>query len=290
MVLTKFRLNTFVLITTFFGFLIGVLSFSDGWSLSKGALLFHTLLGTAASAFGAAVFNQLLEIEQDARMERTADRPLPTKRMIPVRAFAIGWGLCAFGIIHLAAMVNLSTAILSAITIGTYVFVYTPMKQMTSLNTLVGAIPGAIPPLMGWTAVTGQWAAPQGWFLFALLFLWQLPHFVAINWCCRTEYEEAGYVMWCNGDVSGKKSSRLCIIFSLMLAALAFWPWFTQMTDLIFPITGGLLGIAMSFLAFKFWKTPERQTARTLFFFTLLYLPLALASLALSWNDSIVVP
>ena len=143
--------------------------------------LFHTLLGTAAAAFGASVFNQLMEVKEDARMRRTADRPLPAQRVLPMPAFILGFLLAGFGVIHLAAMVDRGAALLAAITIATYVFFYTPLKRRSSANTLVGAIPGAIPPLIGWVGGGGGMEDPRGWFLFALLFLWQLPHFVSIN-------------------------------------------------------------------------------------------------------------
>ena len=148
--LIKLRLNTFVLITTFFGFLLGWKTNGAQFSLSAFWDLFHTLLGTACAAFGSAVFNQVMEVESDARMARTSNRPLPAKRILPSYAFALGWTLCAIGIIHLGAKISFEAALLAAITIGTYVFIYTPMKRVTSANTLVGAIPGAIPPMMGW--------------------------------------------------------------------------------------------------------------------------------------------
>ncbi len=277
-VLTKVRLNTFVLITTFFGFLLGSRAHGfDAW------LLFHTLLGTAAAAFGSAAFNQLMEIELDSRMARTANRPLPSGRMGAIVAFFIGWVLAGFGIIHLSAKVNEPAAYLAAATVAIYVFIYTPLKRMSSVNTLVGAIPGAIPPVIGWVAAGG--ALDTGaWFLFALLFVWQLPHFVAINWLCREEYEAAGYKMWSNGDVSGRKTGTLAVVFSLVLAGvsilgftsgLAAWPW---------VVGGVLLALVMAALAARFAKEGGRAASRRLFLFTLLYLPIALGLLAIAWK------
>jgi len=150
-VLIKLRLNVFVLITAFFGFLLG----SGGWGLDWWRLL-HVLVGTAAAAFGSAAFNQLMEVDLDARMKRTADRPLPARRMDPLFAFAVGWLLSAAGIIHLAVMVGVLPAVLAAATVAIYVFVYTPLKRLSSVNTLVGAVPGAVPPVIGWTAVEGR--------------------------------------------------------------------------------------------------------------------------------------
>lgn len=277
-VLTKVRLNTFVLVTTFFGYFLG--SRAHGWDWMT---LLHTLIGTAAAAFGSAAFNQLMEIDLDARMARTADRPLPSKRMDVLVAFVIGTLLCTFGLVHLSIKVGKMPASLALITLITYVFIYTPMKRKHSINTLIGAIPGAIPPMIGWTAAGGALDS-SAWFLFSLLFLWQLPHFIAINWMCRAEYEDAGYRMWSNGDISGVKSGRLSVLFSLCLGTLALWPWLTGNASVIWAIVGFLLGCWMSVLAWQFMKQGERLKARKLFLFTLLYLPVALTVLALCWK------
>ena len=277
-VLTKVRLNTFVLATTFFGYLLASRGF--GWSWMT---LLNTLVGTAAAAFGSAAFNQLMEIDLDAQMKRTADRPLPSKRMEAIVAFVIGASLCAFGIVHLLVTVGPMPSFLALITLVTYIFLYTPMKRRHSVNTLLGAIPGAIPPMIGWTAGGGA-VDSAAWFLFALLFLWQLPHFIAINWMCRTEYEEAGYKMWSNGDVSGVKSGRLSALFSLALGLLALWPWWEGRATIVWAIAGFLLGFWMMILALRFKKIGERPAARKLFLFTLLYLPIALTILAFCWK------
>jgi heme o synthase len=278
-VLMKVRLNFFVLVTTFFGFLLA--SFGTGMDWMK---LVHTLLGTAAAAFGSAAFNQLMEVDLDARMGRTANRPLPSRRMDPQFAFAIGWILSAVGIIHLAAMVGHVAAYLAAATIAIYVFVYTPLKRVSSLNTLIGAIPGAIPPMIGWAGAGGAMNT-QAWFLFGLLFFWQLPHFIAINWLCRAEYESADYKMWSNGDISGRKSGLLSATFALALAAFSLLPAWMNFTSLVWNITGPLLALVMAGLAVKFTFDGQRSSARRLFLFTLLYLPLALLVLAFSWRS-----
>ncbi|WAC19396.1 heme o synthase [Luteolibacter sp. SL250] len=280
MVLMKVRLNFFVLITTFFGFLLA----SKGASLDWLKLL-NTLLGTAAAAFGSAAFNQLMEIELDARMQRTANRPLPSRRMNPMTAFGVGWVLSALGIIHLSASVGHLAAYLAAATVAVYVFVYTPLKRASSTNTLVGAIPGAIPPMIGWAGAGGSMGL-EAWFLFGLMFLWQLPHFVAINWLCREEYEEAGYKMWSNGDVSGRRSGILSAIFAVGLAAFSLLPMVTGFANLRWLIIGPLLGFLMAGLALKFAKDGERTSARRLFFSTLLYLPVAFVVLLIAWRNA----
>lgn len=281
-VLTKLRLNTFVIITTLFGFFLAAKGL--GGMEGKWWLLLHTLIGTAASAFGSAAFNQLMEIEDDARMKRTSDRPLPSRRMSVLKAFAIGWGLAAFGVIHLAAKVNAEAAILAAVTIAIYVFIYTPMKKWHSTNTLVGAIPGAIPPLMGWVGAGGDWLAWGGWFLFWLLFFWQLPHFVAISWLCREEYEEAGYQMWSNGDVSGGRTCKLFIVFSICLIALVVAGGMTGLYPWWVAVLHTLLVIYLMKPILSYRASGERAPMRKAFLGTLLYLPLILLGLAFAWS------
>ncbi|MBT8044024.1 MAG: heme o synthase [Verrucomicrobiae bacterium] len=289
--LTKVNLNTFVVITTLFGYLLASKYFHGVW-LYDGWLLFHTILGTACTAFGSAAFNQLMEIEEDARMERTADRPLPARRILPVNAFGLGWGLSAFGIIHLALKVNPASAYLAAIALGVYVFLYTPLKRRSSTNTLLGGVPGAIPPMIGWAAVahatagSGSWADGRSWYLFALLFLWQMPHFVAISWLVREQYEQAGYVMWTNGDVSGKKAARIAAGFTVLIIIFAPVGWWLGYAGLTWLIGGSLAGLLMLWLCRKFAMLGDRPAARKLFLYTLLYLPLALGLLAIGWEQS----
>ncbi|MDG0994778.1 MAG: heme o synthase [Akkermansiaceae bacterium] len=284
--LTKVNLNTFVVITTVFGYLLASRYFHGAW-MHDGWLLFHTVLGTACTAFGSAAFNQLMEIEEDARMKRTADRPLPARRMMPVNAFGIGWGLSAFGIIHLALKVNAASAYLAAAALGVYVFLYTPLKRRSSTNTLLGGIPGAIPPMIGWAAVAhlegGSWMDGRSWYLFALLFLWQMPHFVAISWMVREQYEEAGYVMWSNGDTSGKKTGWIAIGFTVLLILLSPLALVLGYAGMTWVIGGSLAALVMLWLAWKFMAGGVKPAATKLFFYTLLYLPLALVLLAIGW-------
>jgi len=280
-VLMKVRLNFFVLVTAFSGF---VLASRGDWQ-GQWMLLVHTLFGTALAAFGSAAFNQLMEIDLDSRMRRTAGRPLPARRMTPMTAFGIGWVLSAVGIIHLAATVGHLAAYLTAATVAIYVFIYTPLKRMSTTNTLVGAIPGAIPPVIGWVGAGGH----LGWeamFLFGVLFFWQLPHFIAINWLCREEYEDAGYKMWSNGDVSGRKSGLLAAGFSLVLAIFSLLPAWIGFASVLWSVAGPLLAFLMMALALKFAFGGGRSAARKLFLFTLLYLPVALLVLVVAWRTA----
>lgn len=276
--LMKVKLNTFVLVTSVFGYILASMGGDFDWMK-----LLHTIIGVAAAAFGSAAFNQLMEVDLDARMKRTADRPLPARRMDPLVAFGVGWVLSAIGVIHLAVKVGNMAAYLTAATIAIYVFVYTPLKRVSSTNTFVGAIPGAVPPMIGWVAAGGQlgW---QAWFLFALLFFWQLPHFVAINWLCREEYESVGYKMWSNGDLSGRKSGSIAAFYALCLAVISLVPSLLGFANVVWTGAGPLLGLLMMALAMKFARDGERSSARKLFLFTLLYLPVALLLLVLTWK------
>jgi protoheme IX farnesyltransferase len=280
MALTKARLSLLVIITTLVGFWLGARTAGGGPGF---VTLLHTLFGSALAACAASVFNQLMEIDIDARMARTADRPLPAKKLPPAAAFVIGWLLAAFGVVHLAAKVNSAAAFAAAATLLTYVFVYTPMKRRSTLNTLVGAVSGALPPLIGWFGAGAGWGA-EAWFLFGLLFFWQLPHFVAINWMYREQYEQAGFVMWSNGDESGARTATLALVFSSCQAALGLVPAVFGFCHLWACIALVAVGLWMVRLAWKFYRDRQRTSARRLFLFTLLYLPVALGLLIAGWR------
>lgn len=282
--LTKARLSVLVVVTAAFGYLIATKGASRSEDAFSFATFFHMLFGTTLAAFGAAVFNQLMEVEVDARMERTADRPLPANRFPRALAFVIGWLLCAFGLIHLGMKVNLAASSFAAATLLVYLFVYTPLKRISSANTIVGAVSGALPPLIGWTGGGGDPLGAGALFLFGLLFLWQLPHFAAINWIYREEYRRAGFVMWSNDDESGRKTARIALVASVV----------TLVGGLTFPLASsamakwavgpcGLLGAVLVLLSWKFLRSGERSAARTLFFSTLLFLPAAMIVSYLAW-------
>jgi protoheme IX farnesyltransferase len=291
LVLTKFRLSTLVIVTTFVGFW---LRRGEDWSLS---LLIHTLVGSTLAAFGAAVFNQLMEIEPDSRMTRTADRPLPAGRISPSVAFGIGWLLSALALIHLVRMVNLEASAITALTLAVYLFIYTPLKKQSATNTLVGAVSGALPPLIGWVGAAGlpgendpyfRWSLlvePGALFLFALLFLWQLPHFLAINWMYRDEYLRGGFVMLANEDEHGRTTSAHALGYAMAMVLLMFYPVAKGLVLTAWFLPPALLLSGwLCLLAWRFFKAPERPTARKLFFCTLAYLPAVLTLAALTWR------
>jgi protoheme IX farnesyltransferase len=264
--LFKVRLTTLVLLTTLAGFYLG----SRG-PVSRG-LMFSTVLGAALLAGGASALNQLLEREHDARMRRTQDRPLPSGRLTPEAVLMIG-GVCAgAGLVWLALAVNLLTALLGAITLGSYVFIYTPLKRVTTLNTAIGAIPGAIPPLMGWTAARGEISA-EGWSLFAIICFWQLPHFLAIAWMYRDEYAKAGFIMLPVVDAGGERTGRQALCHTLGLLPVSLAPFLYHLAGPVYLCGALVLGAAFVWRAFQFARQRTLHRARALFYASILYLP-----------------
>lgn len=272
--LFKARLTFLVLITTMVGFYMG----STG--PVNGMLLVHTMLGTALLAAGGAALNQLLEREHDAKMRRTADRPLPSGRLQPGTVLAVGWGAAAAGLIYLGIAANMVTLLVGAITFFTYVFVYTPLKRVTWLNTLVGAIPGAIPPLMGSTAASGQ-ITSAGVALFAIQAFWQIPHFMAISWVYRDEYAKAGFKMLAVLDPGGIRTSRQALGHTIALIGVSLCPFFLHLTGPVYLAGALVLGAVFLAYAVRFTGRLTVSSARELFYVSIVYLPLILIVMVL---------
>lgn len=271
--LFKLRLTLLVLLTTLAGFYLG----SNG-PVAYG-LMINALLGTAVLAAGASALNQWLEREHDAKMGRTQDRPLPSGRMTPEAALIIG-GVCAgAGLVWLALAVNLITAVLGAATLVSYVFVYTPLKRVTTLNTAIGAIPGALPPLMGWTAAHGA-ISIEGWSLFAILCFWQLPHFLAIAWMYRDDYAKAGFVMLPIVDADGERTGRQAFCHTLGLLPVSLSPFLLHLVGPVYLGGALILGIGFMISAFMFSLDRTHVRAKGLFYASILYLPLLLGLMA----------
>jgi protoheme IX farnesyltransferase len=268
--LIKARLTTLVLLTTLVGFYLG-------WRGEMNfALMFHTLMGTALVAAGASALNQLLEREYDAKMRRTQSRPLPSGRLQPTTVMIFG-GICSvFGLVYLALAVNLLTSVLGAVTLISYLFIYTPLKRVTWLNTAIGAVPGALPPLMGWTAARGEMSS-EGWALFAILFFWQLPHFFAIAWLYKDEYAKAGFKMLPSIDPDGQRTSQQAVSNTLALVAMSLFPFIFKMAGTIYLVSALVLGVGFLWCAIQFARQLTATRARHLFFASIIYLPLLLA-------------
>lgn len=272
--LFKARLNALVLLTTMIGFYMGTTGAVDY------LLMLHTLLGTCLVAAGAAALNEWLERDYDRLMQRTEDRPLPAGRIQPDQAMMLGGALSGAGLIYLAILVQPLTALLGAITLISYVCIYTPLKRVTPLNTLIGAIPGALPPLMGWTAAYGE-PTIHGWALFAILFFWQLPHFLAIAWLYREDYARAGFKMLPVIDPTGARTGRQTISHTLGLVVVSLFPFLYRMTGHWYLLGALILGFAFLACAFRFARRLDRGSARMLFFASIIYLPVLFAILVL---------
>jgi protoheme IX farnesyltransferase len=272
--LTKARLTMLVLLTTAVGYYLG----ADVVTLSG---LFHAVFGTALAAAGAAALNQWWEHQFDALMHRTRMRPIPAGRMLPRDAALVGGSLGAAGVIYLAIACNLLSAGLAAATIAIYIFAYTPLKRISTTNTLVGAIPGALPPLIGWAAARNDLSWPA-WTLFAILFCWQMPHFFAIAWMYREDYARAGFRMLSGADLKGARSGRQSVLFALLVTAASIAPALLGLTTGRYIAIELVLGAAFVLLAMRFYLERSVDTARLLFFGSIIYLPAVLATLVLT--------
>jgi len=272
--LTKPRVTLMVMITTLVGFYLGAPGKPD-W-----LLLLHTLLGTALVAGGTSALNQYLERDIDVKMSRTRSRPLPSGRLTPAQALAFAVAIAVIGLVYLATAVNLLTATLAATTLLVYAFVYTPLKQKTPLSTLVGAIPGALPPMGGWTAARNELSI-EAWVLFGILFLWQLPHVLAISWLYSEDYRRGGFPLLPVLDPQGQSTGRQIISNCLALLPVSLLPSLIGLAGELYFVGALLLGL--SFLAMGVLVAVERSnlSARRLLFASLLYLPALLGLLSL---------
>lgn len=273
--LVKARLTFLVLVTTAVGYYLGAKS-----PVSVGGLI-HTVFGTALAAGGAAALNQWWERTFDALMHRTQTRPLPAGRMKPAHAAVIGIVLSVSGVAYLAFAANLLSAILAAVTVLIYLFAYTPLKRISVTNTLVGAVPGAIPPLIGWAAARGTltW---QAWSLFAIMFCWQMPHFFAIAWMYREDYARAGFRMLSNSGADGKRSGRQALVFAVLLINASCLPAFLRLSSPTFLALEILLSVGFAVIAGRFAFHRDRRNARLLFLTSIIYLPALLLVLVLT--------
>ncbi len=273
--LVKARLTFLVLITTAVGFYAGWRGPMDFVALA------HAVIGTAFAAAGAAALNQWWEHKYDALMWRTRMRPIPAGRMSPREGLITGTVLGLGGVTYLAFATNLISAILAATTIGVYLFAYTPLKRISVTNTLVGAIPGALPPLIGWSAARNDLVLPA-WSLFAILFFWQLPHFFAIGWIYREDYKRAGFVMLSGRDLEGARTGRQSVFFAILLLLASVTPvWLGIASFFFLPVAISLGGLFLG-LAIRFQRIPNLASARQLFLASIIYLPLLLGALVIT--------
>jgi protoheme IX farnesyltransferase len=260
--LTKPRITFLVLITTLVGFYMGS---QDGLNF---LLLFHAIVGTGLVASGASALNQYFERELDARMVRTRNRPLPDGRIVPHEALAFSAAIAGAGVLYLIFFVNLLTGVIGAATLVGYILVYTPLKTRTTLCTLIGAFPGAAPPVMGWTAARGEVDA-VALSLFAILFLWQMPHFFAIAWIFTEDYVRAGFSM----HGSGERTGRQIILYCCALIPISVLPTFFGLTGMIYLLGAILFGFIYLGYGFAVALFRSNTHAHRLLRVSVLYLP-----------------
>ena len=273
--LVKARLTALVLLTTAVGFYLGARG-----PMNYGAM-FRVFLGTAAAAAGAAALNQWWEWQLDALMNRTRSRPVPAGRMRPFSALVADTLLSLVGVVYLTFASNGLTGALAAITVAVYILAYTPLKRVSTFNTLVGAIPGALPPMIGWAAARGT-IDSGAWSLFVIVFLWQLPHFFAIAWMYRDDYARAGFQMIASDDPTGERSASQSVFFCILLLVLAGLPGFLGVVNYWYVPIELILGGAFVAVAMRFLRTRSRADARLLFIASIVYLPLLFAGLVMT--------
>ncbi|MEJ7639002.1 MAG: heme o synthase [Singulisphaera sp.] len=273
--LTKPRVSVMVLMTVASGFWLGARGSSDP------SRLLLTLVGTGLVAGGASAWNQYLERFRDARMRRTVGRPLPSSRLTPAEAAVFGGALGLLGASILALGVNDVAAGVAATTFLLYVFVYTPLKPRTTLNTAIGAVPGALPPMIGWAAATGQ-IGIEAWALFLIVFLWQFPHFLAIAWIYRDDYARAGHRMLPNVDPRGAMTGRQSVVYALALIPAGLLPATIGLAGPFYFVGALALGLFYLVAAVRFWSDVSEASARRLLRASFVYLPAILALLLLN--------
>ena len=262
--LSKSRIVLMVLITTAAGYLFAPHRV-DPW------LLVNALIGTALVAAGTNALNQYVEREHDRKMHRTRTRPLPAGRITPRAALLFSSAIAVIGTVYLGLTVNWLTAALGAFTLTSYIFVYTPLKRISTICTLVGAIPGAVPPLMGWTAATNALTL-GGWIVFGMLFFWQLPHFMAISWMYRDDYARGGFAMLSVQDHDGAAVARQAIFYSIALLAVSVLPFVFGMSGVAYLIGAVVSCAALLAAAVRFARDRGVPNARRMFMMSNLYL------------------
>ena len=268
--LTKPRIAFMLVLTSAAGFYLG----------SKGnfdfLLFINSIIGITLLAFGVATLNQFIERRTDALMERTANRPIPTGKVSPTEALVFGLILTVSAEIYLAFLVNPLTAVLGLVVIVGYVLLYTPLKTKTSASTAIGAIPGAMPPLMGWTASANE-ITLGAWVLFALLFLWQFPHFLAIAWMYKEQYRKAGILMLPVVEKDGKLTAIQIVTFTLMMLPISIAPFFIGVAGYVYLVGASILGIWFLITSIKTARAKSVEQARKLLLVSVLYLPVIFA-------------
>jgi len=274
--LTKPRITLFILMSTAIGFMFGS-HLGNPWTW---AMLVHTLVGTMLIAGGTAALNQWYEREGDGLMNRTKARPIPSGRVTADHALIFGSALSAAGFAELCLGVNVLTGLLALFTLASYLFVYTPLKRVSPISTTIGAIPGAMPPLIGYAAASGHLNYEAG-ILFAILFLWQFPHFYAIAWMYREDYARAGIRMLPVVEPTVNSTARRIVWFSMALVPMSLAPSFFSMTGNLYLFGASVLGTLVLYAGFRAANNQTLLQARRVLLASIVYLPLLYGLLAL---------
>ncbi len=265
--LTKPRLNALVVVTTSVGYCLGV---KDQF---EAVTFLHTLIGSALVAGAAAALNQVSERDIDETMERTRHRPIPSGRVQPWEACIFAAFLTGLGLTELAIGANILASAVALVTLVSYIAVYTPLKRRTSWSTLIGAVPGALPPVIGWAAARGALGV-EAWVLFGIVFLWQLPHFHALSWIYREDFRKANLPLMAVVDQGGRRNARHALFFTVALLPVSLAPSLVDLTGRLYAGAAFGLGSAFLILAWRFAEHPSTLRARSLFIGSLVYLPL----------------
>ncbi len=272
--LTKPRITWLILMSTGVGYFFGLKRsfFNPSTGAADWALLINTLIGTGLIASGTAALNQWYERDADQLMRRTSARPLPSGKMTAQRALWFGIALAVLGFAELARFVNVLAALLGAFTLGSYLFIYTPLKQRSHLSTVIGALPGAMPPLMGYAASSGSLTA-EAWTLFAILFLWQFPHFLAIAWMYREDYARAGIRMLPVVEPDGMSTGRQIILYASTLIPVSLFPVLLGMSGKIYLVGALILGGWFLYTGVRVAFDLTNVRARRVLLASIIYLP-----------------
>jgi len=274
--LTKPRITWLILMSTGIGYFFGLRGAASWWEFLKSIhclSLLHTIIGTGLIASGTAALNQWYERDADRKMRRTSDRPLPAGRLSAPRALAFGAALAVAGFAELSLGVNLLSGLIGAFTLGSYLFIYTPMKQRTWWSTTVGALPGAMPPMIGYAAAAGT-LTRESWVLFAILFLWQFPHFYSIAWMYRDDYARAGIRMLPVVEPDGRSTARQIVLYGLALIPVSLAPAFLGMSGRLYLAGALLLGLWFLYSGVRVALERTLGRARHVLITSVLYLPL----------------
>ncbi len=282
--LMKPELTFLSVLSALCGFYLGTTGTFDAW------LFLHVAMGTTLLGGGAGALNQYIEQRFDALMKRTERRPLPAGRLFPAEALTFGIILSTLGLVELTFFTNILTGFLGALTFTTYIFLYTPLKRITPWSTIVGGIPGAIPPMMGWTAARNE-ITIEAWILFAILFCWQMPHFFSLAWMYKKDYARAGFKMLTVTDIDGRRTSRQIVFFSVVLLPVTIMTTAFGVTGIAYAIVATVLGIVFLMYGIllqrytRHLRADDAQKvnsyARKLFFASLIYLPLLMLMMSI---------